>query len=410
MQGWKLKTLGEVAEVQSGGTPLRSHNEYWSGNISWYSSGELNETFTKASKDLITQKGLEESNAKLFLKGSLLIGMYDTAALKMSILDRDAAFNQAIAGVKPNENIDLKFILYAIDSRRFEILNQRRGVRQKNLSLAKIKNIALPVPPLPEQKRIVAIVDNAFEGIDRAIANTKKNLTNARELFESYLNATFTQRDSVPTVAISDIGEIFDGPHATPKTIDSGPIFLGISSLQDGAIKLEKTRHVSPEDFQKWTRRVKPRTDDIVFSYETRLGQAAIIPEGLECCLGRRMGLVRVDKTQIEPLYFLYLYISPTFQKFLNEKTIRGATVDRISIKEFPSFPIPLPNLEDQKSIVFQVDMLSTETQRLEAIYQQKLAALNELKQTILQKAFTGELTADTANQATKTAEGAIAA
>jgi type I restriction enzyme S subunit len=103
---WKIKTLGEIAEVQSGGTPLKSRNEYWFGDIPWYSSGELNETFTKAPKELITPKGLEESNAKLFPKGSLLIGMYDTAALKMSILDRDAAFNQAIAGVKPDEKVD----------------------------------------------------------------------------------------------------------------------------------------------------------------------------------------------------------------------------------------------------------------------------------------------------------------
>lgn len=187
---WKIKTLGEIAEVQSGGTPLKSRNE----------------TFTKAPKELITPKGLEESNTKIFPKGSLLIGMYDTAALKMSILDRDAAFNQAIAGVKPNEKIDLKFILYAVNSRKLEILNQRRGVRQKNLSLAKIKNIALPVPPLPEQKRIVAILDEGFEGIDRAIANTENNLTNSRELFESYLNAIFTQKgDGWEWVSLSEI-------------------------------------------------------------------------------------------------------------------------------------------------------------------------------------------------------------
>jgi type I restriction enzyme S subunit len=96
--------------------------------------------------------------------------MYDTAALKMSILDINTAFNQAIAGVKPHENIHLKFILYAIDSIRFEILHQRRGVRQKNISLAKIKNIRLPIPQVSEQQGIVAILDKAFEGIDRAIA------------------------------------------------------------------------------------------------------------------------------------------------------------------------------------------------------------------------------------------------
>jgi type I restriction enzyme, S subunit len=154
-----------------------------------------------------------------------------------------------------------------------------------------------------------------------------------------------------PMVTIGEVAEVFDGPHATPKTVDSGPIFLGIGSLQDGRINLQETRHVTPEDFKTWTRRVKPQADDVVFSYETRLGQAAIIPEGLECCLGRRMGLVRVDKSRLDPRFFLYLYISPSYQDFLRSRTIQGATVDRIALTEFPSFPIPLPPISEQQAI-----------------------------------------------------------
>jgi len=281
------------------------------------------------------------------------------------------------------------------------------AVGHKRIPKGFIEEYPIPIQPMPEQKRIVAILDEVFEGVDRAIANTEKNLTNTHELFQSYLNAIFRQGDSFPSVRIGDIGEVFDGPHATPKTIDYGPIFLGISSLQDGIIRLEKTRHVSPEDFKKWTRRVEPRADDIVFSYETRLGQAAIIPEELKCCLGRRMGLVRFDKTKVEPRYFLYLYLSPPYRKFLDEKTIRGATVDRISIKEFPAFPISLPDMEEQKQMVYKIESFSRQIQHLQGIYQRKLEALAELKQSILQKAFSGELTADTVM---KEVEGAILA
>ena len=97
------KLLADVAEVQSGGTPLVSDKRFWGGDIAWYSSGELNKTFTQNPERHATQLGIDGSNAKLFPKGSLLVGMYDTAALKMSILDRPAAFNQAIAGIKPND-------------------------------------------------------------------------------------------------------------------------------------------------------------------------------------------------------------------------------------------------------------------------------------------------------------------
>ena len=121
------------------------------------------------------------------------------------------------------------------------------------------------------------------------------------------------------------------------------------------------------------------------------------------------MGLIRVDNAKVEPRYLLSLYIAPPFQKFLEEKTVRGATVNRISIKEFPSFKVLLPSLKMQKAIAIEVELMSIEIRRLEAIYEQKLAALNELKQSILQKAFTGELTVDTANQATR-AKAEIAA
>jgi type I restriction enzyme, S subunit len=157
--------------------------------------------------------------------------------------------------------------------------------------------------------------------------------------------------DDWPQAAIGEVAEVFDGPHATPKTVDAGPIFLGIGALQNGRINLGETRHVTSEDFRKWTRRVKPQAGDIVFSYETRLGEAAMIPAGLECCLGRRMGLVRANRSRLDPRFFLYVYLSPRFQEFIRSRTIPGATVDRIALKEFPSFLIPVPALHEQRAV-----------------------------------------------------------
>ena len=155
---------------------------------------------------------------------------------------------------------------------------------------------------------------------------------------------------------LGSVAVVFDGPHATPKTVNAGPIFLGIGALQDGTINLGETRHVTQEDYLQWTRRVRPQVDDVVFSYETRLGQAAIIPPGLTCCLGRRMGLVRFNTEAVLPQFFLYQYMAPAFQSFLDSQTIRGATVDRISIKGFPSFPIAIPSGDEQRRLVAILD------------------------------------------------------
>src|SRR5882724_12034183 len=88
---------------------------------------------------------------------------------------------------------------------------------------------------------------------------------------------------------------VFDGPHATPPKATAGPVFLGISNLSNGRIDLSATEYIDEKFFAKWTRRVVPAAGDLVFSYETRIGEGSLIPQGLNCCLGRRMALARPD-------------------------------------------------------------------------------------------------------------------
>jgi type I restriction enzyme S subunit len=188
---WKESKLGDIAYVKSGGTPLRSTKEYWQGDIAWYSSGELNDLYTITPERHINDLAIQNSNAKLFPKGSLLIGMYDTAALKMSITDREATFNQAIAGVKPNEKLDLIFILYSINSIKPALLNLRRGVRQKNLSLQKIQTIPISLPPLEVQKQIVKQINTMLEETKKLEKIFCKKLEDLEELKKSILHKAF---------------------------------------------------------------------------------------------------------------------------------------------------------------------------------------------------------------------------
>lgn len=145
---------------------------------------------------------------------------------------------------------------------------------------------------------------------------------------------------------------IFDGPHATPTKTSDGPVFLGISALNSGQLDLSNTEHLSEDDFIKWTKRVVPQAGDIVFSYETRLGQVAVIPAGLRCCLGRRMALMRVNPEKVMSDYLLYAYLSPEFQEVIRQRTVHGSTVDRIPLTEFGSFPISVPPLDVQAKVV----------------------------------------------------------
>lgn len=164
-------------------------------------------------------------------------------------------------------------------------------------------------------------------------------------------------------VPIGTVAEVFDGPHATPVLTPSGAIFLGIDSLANGRLDLSQTKHISEEDFKAWTRRVHPQAGDVVFSYETRIGQAAIIPDGLRCCLGRRLALIRVKRESVDSRFFLYQYLSPSFQDFLRSRTVPGSTVDRLHLRDVPSFSISLPPLTEQQAIG---ELLGTLDDRIE--------------------------------------------
>ncbi len=150
---------------------------------------------------------------------------------------------------------------------------------------------------------------------------------------------------------------IYDGPHATPKESTDGPIFLGIKNItDDGRLDLSDIRHVSEQEFPTWTRRVVPQPGDVVFTYEATLHRYAIIPDGFQGCLGRRVALVRPDPMQVDSRYLLDFFLSPRWRATIDRNVITGATVDRIPLERFPGFLVVLPKLSEQKRIA---DILS---------------------------------------------------
>lgn len=144
----------------------------------------------------------------------------------------------------------------------------------------------------------------------------------------------------------------YDGPHATPKDADSGPIFLGIKNVTpDGRLDFSTIKHVSNDEFPRWTKRVTPQKDDIVFSYEATLHRYAIIPEGFHGCLGRRMALMRPNKKKIDPRFLHFYLLSPSWRKEAEASVISGATVDRIPLTKVPDFKVKFPDLIEQQRI-----------------------------------------------------------
>ena len=286
--------------------------------------------------------------------------------------------------IKPSEYLDRHFLLYwfLMDSTVKRINATCTGARMPRANINAVFEFDFLLPSLPEQKRIVAILDEAFEGIDSAIANTEKNLTNSRELFENYLQNLDAEKES--------LGNLVD--------------------IRTGKLDANAATEDGQYPFFTCSREIY-KIDSFAFDCEAILlaGNNAVGDFNVKHYKGQfnayqRTYVITVN-TEKKILYrYLYFQMLKSLKEFKLQSV--GAGTKFLKLGMIQDLRIALPTIEKQQEIISTLDKLKAETQRLETIYRQKLAALKELKQSILQKAFTGELTADTS----KTVKEEIAA
>jgi type I restriction enzyme S subunit len=377
--GWQSKTLGEVCEVVNGGTPKTSVANYWGGDHLWITPAEMGKRSSPYVSDTerkLTDLGLADSSARLLPPLSVILS--SRAPIGHLIINTEAmATNQGCKGLVPGKSIDHKFLFYYLGS-IVDILNDLgTGATFKELSGGKVKEVPVPVPPFPEQKRIVAILDEAFEGISAAVAKTEKNLANARELFESYLNSVFTQKgDGWVERKLGDVCENLDSKRipVTKSKRNSGDVpYYGASGIVDHVADylFDEDLLLVSEDGANLLARTYP----IAFSIT---GKAWV---------NNHAHVLRFEAITSQRFIEYYLNSIP-----LNDY-VSGMAQPKLNQKSLNSICVPFPPLPEQMRVVEGLEVLSSETQRLETIYQQKLANFAELKQSILQKAFAGELT-----------------
>ena len=187
-------------------------------------------------------------------------------------------------------------------------------------------------------------------------------------------------------VPIKELYEgLYDGPHATPKPSDNGPVFLGIKNVtEDGRLDLSDIRHIAEDDFSAWTRRVEPQAGDLVFTYEATLNRYAIVPEGFRGCLGRRMALIRPDTTKVDTRFLFYYFFTNEWRAVIANNLLAGATVDRIPLTKFPEFPVRVPPLPVQRRIA---GILSAYDELIEN-NQRRIKILEEMARSLYREWF----------------------
>lgn len=292
--------------------------------------------------------------------------------------------------IRPNKSMVLdNWLIYYLNAS--DLSPFITGLTVPKLNQEKLRNIPIPIAPIKKQQQIVAILDEAFAEIDKAKELAAKNLQNARELFESYLNEIFTKTSEGWEVQpLGEIAELIDSLHKTPKYVENGEYpMVRVTDLKNGVIDLKKARRVDKSTYEEFSKRHKPNIGDLVLSRVGTYGLPAVVESDEDFCLGQNTVFIvpTIDS------YWLYSFlISPNAKKQI-DSLVEGTTQPTISLKSIKKISISIPPKGELANAKLKIQKITSQTQSLESLYQLKLKALDELKQSLLQKAFAGELT-----------------
>jgi type I restriction enzyme S subunit len=391
--GWEIKRLGDVCELMNG--YAFQSKQYTDEGYFVIRIGNVQDGYIELNNPRYIKLKDEKQKKFILQSGDILISLTGNVGRVGAIQEEHlpAVLNQRVAkiAIKKEQRTDNEYFLHFLSSEYFisELIKAGRRAAQQNISTTDIENLQIPLPPLPEQQRIVAILDEAFPAIAKAKANAEQNLKNAKELFESYLQGVF-ENGNWEEKKLNEITEVKDGTHESPKYIKEGIPFVTQKNIRQDGLSFSDTRFITEADHEKFYKRSNVTFGDILISMiGANRGMAAIVDDERIFSI-KNVGLIKESKN-INKYFLLYYLKSSLAMKYVLYMSNGGAQ-EFVGLTALRSFPIPYPSLKDQQIIVQKLDALSAETKKLEAIYQQKINDLEELKKSILQKAFAGEL------------------
>ena len=403
LEKWEEKTLVELCNIEIGKTPSRSNIKFWdktrSTNNTWLSIADLNNTQNKkvfSSKEQISD--LATQYMKLVKEGTLLLSFKLTIG-RVAFAGKDLYTNEAIAQlpIKNEQKIDKHYLYYYLQYFDYEeLLKGDVKVKGKTLNKEKLKGLPVCYPPLPEQERIVAKLDKAFEAIDKVKANAEQNLTNTKELFESALSNIFINLNFKP-IKLCELTDVNSGYAFKSNSFTEKGEYqvLRLGNVKQGFLRLS----ANPVYVNNMTKDILEKSllskgDAVITQTGTKnkrdYGFVAIVDKD-DLLLNQRLAMVKF-KEKLLPQYFYYYSYTSTYKDdfFANEGGAVGQ--GNIGLNDIKNLTIPYVSLSEQQKIVEKLDTLQEQTKHLEQIYIKKIKECDELKQSILQKAFRGEL------------------
>lgn len=388
-RNWQTKKLSEVASVFTGPFGSLLHKaDYASDGVPLINPINIvREKIVPDSTKLVGNDAQRRLRNYLLQEGDIVVARRGEIGRCAVVGEKESGWvcGTGCFFVRPETNIDSQYLTYLIrsDAYRGELLKASTGVTMMNLSNSALGKLMIPIPPLHEQKRIADVIEKVFADVEKVEALTKRNLRNAGKLVEGYLKKLFDQdEDDWPKANLRDISELISGQHVDTK--DYNVEARGIGYL------------TGPSDFgkatpvvTKWTeypKRTAQRGDILVTVKGSGLGKINLL-RNREVAISRQLMAVRPRGVNVK---YLYAFLCIKYDYFQSRSS--GAAIPGISREDVLELSCPAPPLDRQRQRVGEIGSLTDRMRRFELILQRKLAALDELKKSLLHQAFTGNL------------------
>ncbi|MCH1437356.1 MAG: restriction endonuclease subunit S [Flavobacteriales bacterium] len=394
--GWKLTALGKVCEVIAGQSP----------ESKFYNTNEKGLAFYQGKKEF-TDKYIGQPTkwttkiTKEAIKNDILMSVRaPVGPVNFSI--QKCCIGRGLAAIRASEKIDKEYLYNFLVKFENEI-EGNEGAVFNSINKSQIGAIPIPLPPLPQQKQIVTILDKAFATIATAKANAEQNLQNAKELFESYLQNIFENKgddweEKTLEELLNDnwITSHLDGNHGGDyprknEFVESGVPYISANCLKDGYVNFEKAKYLTETRASKLRKGIA-QDNDVLFAHNATVGPTALLKTNeAKVILGTSLTYYRCNEKYINPKYLLQYLRSKEF-KSQYESIMTQSTRNQVPITKQRTFTHIIPPLEVQNKLVPKLVNLIDKIEKLEAIYTQKVEDLEEMKKSVLQKAFSGQL------------------
>ena len=398
--GWVTQKLGQIVEMTSGGTPDKKHKEYYEGGtIPWVRSGELDKGVITDSEVKITQAGLDNSSAKIFPKGTLLIAMYGATIGKLAYLGIDAATNQAICAMFKNDTILLEYLYYFLLFQRPNLVKQGIGGAQPNISQTILKKLEISYPvDLEEQKRIVDRIEELLSQLDEGVETLRKTQAQLEVYRQAVLKEAF-EKANAEECRLEDLC-FFITKGTTPSKdkmiAGKGDIpFIKVYNLTfDNSLDFSiDPTFVDTETHTGFLARSIVRPGDVLMNIVgPPMGKVSIVPDtysewNINQAIARFRCLECVDNKYLA----YYLGYAGTVEK-LKRKAKATAGQFNLTLEICRDVMIPLPSLETQKQIVFEIETRLSQCEQILRTVELALQQADAMRKSILKQAFEGRL------------------